>query len=38
MFFRVNKMFLGSSDSSEIKLQVVGPDSNVIYAKAQAIS
>ena len=37
MFFRVNKMFLGSSDSSEIKLQVVGPDSNVIYAKAQQL-
>ena len=30
-------MFLGSSDSSEIKLQVVGPDSNVIYAKAQQL-
>ena len=29
---RVNKMFLGSSDSSEINLQVVGPDSDVIYA------
>ena len=37
MFFRVNKMFLGSSDSSEIKLQVVGPDSNIIYAKAQQL-
>jgi multidrug efflux pump subunit AcrB len=37
MFFRVNKMFLGSSDSSEIKLQVVGPDSDVIYAKAQQL-
>ena len=37
MFFRVNKMFLGSSDSSEIKLQVVGPDSNVIYSKAQEL-
>ncbi len=30
-------MFLGSSDSSEIKLQVVGPDSNVIYSKAQEL-
>ena len=37
MFFRINKMFLGSSDSSEIKLQVVGPDSNIIYAKAQQL-
>ena len=37
MFFRVKKMFLGSSDSSEIKLQVVGPDSNIIYAKAQQL-
>ena len=37
MFFRVNKMFLGSSDSSEINLQVVGPDSYVIYAKAQEL-
>ena len=37
MFFRVNKMFLGSSDSSEIMLQVAGPDSNVIYSKAQEL-
>ncbi|GAA0357396.1 efflux RND transporter permease subunit VmeI [Bowmanella denitrificans] len=34
---RVKKMFLGPSDSSIIKIQVKGPDENVIYAKAQQI-
>ncbi|MBT4759433.1 MAG: efflux RND transporter permease subunit [Nitrosomonadales bacterium] len=37
MFFRVKKMFLGSSDSTEIKLQVVGPDADIIYDKAQQL-
>jgi multidrug efflux pump subunit AcrB len=34
---RVKKMFLGPSDSSTIKIQVKGPDKNVIYNKAQQI-
>ena len=34
---RVKKMFLGPSDSSSIKIQVKGPDKDVIYAKAQQI-
>ncbi|GAB3014028.1 efflux RND transporter permease subunit [Bowmanella dokdonensis] len=34
---RVKKMFLGPSDSSTIKIQVKGPDKDVIYAKAQEI-
>ncbi|OUS24581.1 acriflavine resistance protein B [Thalassotalea sp. 42_200_T64] len=34
---RVKKMFLGPSDSSTIKIQVKGPDKNVIYRKAQKI-
>ncbi|GGO71599.1 efflux RND transporter permease subunit [Bowmanella pacifica] len=34
---RVKKMFLGPSDSSIIKIQVKGPDENIIYAKAQQI-
>lgn len=34
---RVKRMFLGPSDSSEIKIQVKGPDSEVIYEKAQQI-
>lgn len=34
---RVKKMFLGPSDSSTIKIQVKGPDSKVIYQKAQEI-
>ncbi|GLX79184.1 multidrug transporter AcrB [Thalassotalea insulae] len=34
---RVKKMFLGPSDSSTIKIQVKGPDSKVIYQKAQQI-
>ncbi|WP_017445053.1 efflux RND transporter permease subunit [Gayadomonas joobiniege] len=34
---RVKRMFLGPSDASEIKIQVKGPDSEVIYQKAQEI-
>ncbi|MER2493657.1 efflux RND transporter permease subunit [Catenovulum sediminis] len=34
---RVSRMFLGPSDSSEIKIQVKGPDAEVIYDKAQQI-
>ncbi len=34
---RVKKMFLGPSDSSTIKIQVKGPDKNVIYKKAQQV-
>jgi multidrug efflux pump subunit AcrB len=34
---RVTKMFLGPSDSKTIKIQVKGPDKDVIYAKAQQI-
>jgi multidrug efflux pump subunit AcrB len=34
---RVKKMFLGPSDSSTIKIQVKGPDKNVIYNKAQQV-
>ncbi len=37
VFARVKKMFLGPSDSSTIKIQVKGPDSKVIYQKAQQI-
>ena len=37
MFFRVKKMFLGSSDSSEMEVQVIGPDADVIYNKAQQV-
>ncbi|AWB65402.1 acriflavine resistance protein B [Saccharobesus litoralis] len=34
---RVNKMFLGPSDSNTIKIQVKGPDKDVIYSKSQQI-
>lgn len=34
---RVKKMFLGPSDSSILKIQVKGPDKNVIYSKAQEV-
>ena len=34
---RVTKMFLGPSDSSTIKIQVKGPDKDVIHAKAQQV-
>ena len=34
---RVKKMFLGPSDSSTIKIQVKGPDKNIIYQKAQQV-
>lgn len=34
---RVKKMFLGPSDSSTIKIQVKGPDKNVIYQKAEQV-
>ena len=34
---RVKKMFLGPSDSNTIKIQVKGPDSDVLYRKAQQI-
>lgn len=34
---RVKKMFLGPSDSSILNIQVKGPDSDVIYRKAQQI-
>jgi multidrug efflux pump subunit AcrB len=34
---RVKKMFLGPSDSNTIKIQVKGPDKDVIYKKAQQV-
>lgn len=34
---RVNKMFLGPSDSNTISIQVKGPDKDVIYRKAQEV-
>ena len=34
---RVKKMFLGPSDAKTIKIQVKGPDKNVIYKRAQQI-
>ena len=34
---RVKKMFLGPSDAKTIKIQVKGPDKNVIYQKAQQV-
>ncbi|MFT5163584.1 MAG: multidrug efflux pump subunit AcrB [Alteromonadaceae bacterium] len=34
---RVKRMFVGPSDSSQIKIQVKGPDKEVIYAKARQI-
>ncbi|XOV78270.1 MAG: efflux RND transporter permease subunit [Aestuariibacter sp.] len=34
---RVEKMFLGPSDSNTIEIQVKGPDKDIIYAKAQEI-
>jgi len=34
---RVAKMFLGTSDSNTIKIQVKGPDKSIIYQKAQQI-
>ncbi len=34
---RVNKMFLGPSDSNTIKIQVKGPDKSTIYKKAQQV-
>ncbi len=34
---RVKRMFVGPSDSSQIKIQVKGPDKAVIYAKAHEI-
>ena len=37
MFFRVKRMFLGSSDASEYKIQVIGPDEDVIYKKSQEV-
>lgn len=37
VFARVEKMFLGPSDSSTIKVQVKGPDKDIIYAKAQEV-
>jgi multidrug efflux pump subunit AcrB len=37
MFFRVKRMFLGSSDASEFKIQVIGPDEDVIYEKSQEV-
>jgi multidrug efflux pump subunit AcrB len=37
MFFRIKRMFLGSSDASEFKIQVIGPDEDVIYEKSQEV-
>ena len=37
MFFRVKRLFLGSSDASEYKIQVIGPDEDVIYKKSQEV-
>tara|TARA_R110001592_G_scaffold166148_2_gene401029 strand:+ start:87 stop:3131 length:3045 start_codon:yes stop_codon:yes gene_type:complete len=34
---RVKKMFLGPSDAKTIKIQVKGPDKNVLFEKAQQI-
>nr|CRH04422.1 Putative AcrB/AcrD/AcrF family protein [Candidatus Magnetococcus massalia] len=38
MFVRVTRMFMGPNDSSKLEIQVKGPDSDVIYAKAQEIA
>ncbi len=37
LFVRVSRMFLGPSDSSKLEIQVVGPDADVIYAKAKEL-
>ena len=37
VFARVDKMFLGPSDSNTIKIQVKGPDKDIIYSKAQEV-
>lgn len=37
VFARVEKMFLGPSDSNTIKIQVKGPDKDIIYSKAQEV-
>ncbi|MEM8500514.1 MAG: efflux RND transporter permease subunit [Pseudomonadota bacterium] len=37
MFVRVTKMFLGTSDSSTIEVQIKGPDSDVLYENAESI-
>ncbi|WP_338292742.1 efflux RND transporter permease subunit [Planctobacterium marinum] len=37
VFARVDKMFLGPSDSNTIKIQVKGPDKDIIYGKAQEV-
>lgn len=37
VFARVEKMFLGPSDSKSIEIQVKGPDKDIIYAKAEEI-
>ncbi len=34
---RVKRMFMGPSDSSSIKIQVKGPDKDIIYAKAKEV-
>ena len=34
---RVKKMFLGPSDAKTIKIQIKGPDKNVIFEKAQQV-
>ncbi len=34
---RIKRMFVGPSDSSVIKIQVKGPDKDIIYAKAKEI-
>ena len=37
IFARVSRMFLGPSDSSKLEIQVIGPDADVIYAKAKEL-
>lgn len=34
---RIEKMYLGPSDSNTIKIQVKGPDKDIIYSKAQEV-
>lgn len=37
MFVRVSKMFLGTSDSSTMEIQIKGPDGDVLYENAEKI-
>lgn len=37
MFVRVSKMFLGTSDSSKLEVQIKGPDGDVLFESAEKI-